>query len=68
MFGSLQSFLGVLFAVVLLGDHVTALQLAGGAVVIGSGVLSRSGAGRRGRRLRRRPPDRPRRYAPAAGA
>ncbi len=42
MFGYLQSFLGVLFAVALLGERVTALQLAGGLVVIGSVVMSRS--------------------------
>ncbi len=41
MFGYLQSFLGVLFAVALLGERVTVLQLAGGLVVIGSVVLSR---------------------------
>jgi drug/metabolite transporter (DMT)-like permease len=51
MFGYLQSFLGVLFAVVLLGERVAALQLAGGLVVIGSVVLSRSRAvARRGGR------------------
>jgi drug/metabolite transporter (DMT)-like permease len=43
MFGYLQSFLGVLFAVALLGERVTALQLAGGLVVIGSVITSRSG-------------------------
>ena len=42
MFGYLQSFLGVLFAVALLGERVTALQLAGGLVVIGSVIMSRS--------------------------
>ncbi len=41
MFGYLQSFLGVLFAVALLGERVTALQLAGGLIVIASVVLSR---------------------------
>lgn len=37
----LQSFLGVLFAVVLLSEHVTVLQLIGGLIVIGSVALSR---------------------------
>ncbi|MGH2511479.1 MAG: DMT family transporter [Candidatus Limnocylindrales bacterium] len=46
VFGYLQSFLGVLFAVVLLGERVAALQIAGGLVVIGSVVLSRSHPGR----------------------
>jgi drug/metabolite transporter (DMT)-like permease len=44
MFGYLQSFLGVLFAIALLGEHVTPLQLVGGLVVIGSVALSRNGA------------------------
>ncbi len=53
MFGYLQSFLGVLFAVALLAERVTALQLAGGLVVIGGVLLSRShGAPRRLRRGR----------------
>lgn len=38
----LQSFLGVLFAVVLLGERVGVIQLVGGAIVVGSVVLSRS--------------------------
>jgi len=42
MFGYLQSFLGVAFAIVLLGEQVTPIQLAGGLVVIGSVVMSRS--------------------------
>jgi drug/metabolite transporter (DMT)-like permease len=42
MFGYLQSFLGVLFAVALLGERVTLWQVAGGFVVIGSVVMSRS--------------------------
>ncbi len=37
----LQSFLGVLFAVVLLSEHVSVLQLVGGLIVIGSVALSR---------------------------
>jgi drug/metabolite transporter (DMT)-like permease len=49
MFGYLQSFLGALFAVVLLGERITALQLGGGAIVIGSIVLSRSRFGSSGR-------------------
>ncbi len=42
MFGYLQSFLGVLFAIALLGEQVKPLQLAGGVVVVGSVVMSRS--------------------------
>jgi len=42
MFGYLPVFLGVVFAVVLLGERVTLLQLAGGLVVIGSVALNRS--------------------------
>lgn len=45
VFGYLQSFLGVLFAVVLLGERVAPIQIAGGIVVIGSVILSRSHAG-----------------------
>jgi len=45
MFGYLQSFLGVAFAIALLGEQVTALQLVGGLVVIGSVVMSRSRPG-----------------------
>jgi drug/metabolite transporter (DMT)-like permease len=41
IFGYLQAFLGALFAVVLLNERVTGLQVAGGVVVIGSVVLSR---------------------------
>ena len=41
MFGYLQSFLGVLLAVLLLGESVVPLQLVGGLVVIGSVILSR---------------------------
>jgi drug/metabolite transporter (DMT)-like permease len=44
VFGYLQSFLGVLFAVALLGERVAPIQIAGGLVVIGSVVLSRSHA------------------------
>ena len=46
VFGYLQSFLGVLFAVALLGERVAPIQIAGGIVVIGSVILSRSHAGR----------------------
>lgn len=46
----LQAFLGVLFAVLLLGEAVTLVQLVGGAIVVGSVVLSRSS--RRPPRLR----------------
>ena len=42
VFGYLQSFLGVVFAIALLGEQVTLLQLAGGRVVIGRVLLSRS--------------------------
>lgn len=42
LFGYLQSFLGALFAVALLGELIAPLQLVGGLVVIGSVVMSRS--------------------------
>jgi drug/metabolite transporter (DMT)-like permease len=45
VFGYLQSFLGVLFAVALLGERVEPIQIAGGLVVIASVVLSRAHAG-----------------------
>lgn len=45
LFTYLEPFLGVLFAVVLLGDSVTALQLVGGVVVLGSVVIGRGRAG-----------------------
>jgi drug/metabolite transporter (DMT)-like permease len=45
IFGYLQSFLGVLLAVIILGESVLPLQLVGGVVVIGSVVLSRRRAG-----------------------
>ena len=48
VFGYLQSFLGVLFAVALLGERVAPIQIGGGIVVIGSVILSRSHAGRVG--------------------
>lgn len=38
----LQSFLGVLFAVLLLGERVGVIQLLGGAIVVTSVILSRS--------------------------
>ena len=38
----LQSFLGVLFAVQLLGEGVGVVQLVGGAIVVASVILSRS--------------------------
>lgn len=41
VFGYLQSFLGVLFAVVLLGERVVPVQILGGLVVVGSVILSR---------------------------
>jgi drug/metabolite transporter (DMT)-like permease len=40
-----QAFLGVLFAVVLLGEEVTPVQLAGGAIVVGGVILARSARG-----------------------
>jgi drug/metabolite transporter (DMT)-like permease len=43
----LQSFLAVLFAVILLGEHVTLLQVLGGVVVVGSIIFGRSTIGRR---------------------
>jgi len=45
----LQSFLAVLFAVILLGEHITALQILGGLVVVGSIIFGRSKVGRRPR-------------------
>lgn len=41
MFAYLQSFLGVAFAVVLLGEDFTMLQFAGGTIVVASIALSR---------------------------
>jgi drug/metabolite transporter (DMT)-like permease len=43
----LQSFLAVLFAVILLGEQITALQVLGGLVVVGSIIFGRSKLGRR---------------------
>jgi drug/metabolite transporter (DMT)-like permease len=42
----LQSFLAVLFAVILLGEQITALQVLGGLVVVGSIIFGRSKVGR----------------------
>jgi drug/metabolite transporter (DMT)-like permease len=42
----LQSFLAVLFAVILLGEHVSLVQVLGGIVVVGSIVFGRSSVGR----------------------
>jgi EamA-like transporter family len=42
VFAYLQSFLGVLFAVGLLGERAVPIQIAGGLVVIASVILSRS--------------------------
>jgi drug/metabolite transporter (DMT)-like permease len=47
VYGYLQSFLAVLFAVILLGEHITILQILGGLVVVGSIIFSRSTIGRR---------------------
>lgn len=47
-----QAFLGVLFAVLLLGEDVTPVQLIGGAIVVASVVLSRSSRGLTGNRAR----------------
>lgn len=41
----LQAFLGVLFAILLLGEGVTVVQLVGGMIVVGSVILSRSSRG-----------------------
>ena len=41
VFGYLQSFLGVLLAVLLLGETVLPVQIVGGLVIIGSVVMSR---------------------------
>jgi len=38
----LQAFLGVLFAILLLGEGVGIVQLIGGAIVVASVILSRS--------------------------
>ncbi|MGO9204639.1 MAG: DMT family transporter [Candidatus Limnocylindrales bacterium] len=43
----LQSFLAVLFAVILLGEHITLVQVLGGIVVVGGIVFGRSSIGRR---------------------
>lgn len=43
----LQSFLAVLFAVILLGEHITLVQVLGGVVVIGGIIFGRSAIGRR---------------------
>jgi drug/metabolite transporter (DMT)-like permease len=43
----LQSFLAVLFAVILLGEHITLVQVLGGVVVVGSIIFGRSTVGRR---------------------
>jgi drug/metabolite transporter (DMT)-like permease len=45
----LQSFLAVLFAVILLGEHITILQVLGGVVVVGSIIFGRSKLGQRRR-------------------
>ena len=37
-----QAFLGVLFAVLLLGEQVTPIQLFGGAIVVASVIISRT--------------------------
>ena len=42
-----QSFLAVLFAVILLGEQITLVQLLGGIVVVGSIIISRFTPGRR---------------------
>jgi drug/metabolite transporter (DMT)-like permease len=43
MYGYLQSFLAVLFAVVLLGEHVVPLELVGGVVIIVGIAVARQG-------------------------
>lgn len=45
LFTYLEPFLGVWFAVILLGDRVSVLQLVGGAVVLGSVAVGRGRAG-----------------------
>ena len=45
----LQSFLAVLFAVILLGERITLLQGLGGVIVVGSIILGRSRLGRQPR-------------------
>jgi drug/metabolite transporter (DMT)-like permease len=52
----LQAFLAVLFAVALLGEQVTAIQLLGGAVVVASVALSRSQGGHKPNRPEQLPP------------
>jgi drug/metabolite transporter (DMT)-like permease len=42
----LQSFLAVLFAVILLGEHISPVQVLGGVVVVGGIVFGRSSIGR----------------------
>ena len=43
----LQSFLAVLFAVILLGEHITPVQVLGGIIVVGGIIFGRSSIGRR---------------------
>jgi len=45
LFTYLEPFLGVLFAVILLGDSVTVVQLVGGVVVVGSVAVGRGRGG-----------------------
>jgi drug/metabolite transporter (DMT)-like permease len=41
LFGNLQPFFAVLFAVLLLGEHLTALELAGGAAIAAGIAIER---------------------------
>src|SRR2546421_38851 len=47
LFMSLQPFLGALFAALLLGEQIGALQIAGGAVIVGGVALGRTASARR---------------------
>ena len=49
LFMYLQPFLGALFAALLLGEEIGALQIAGGAVIVGGVALGRTASARRSR-------------------
>jgi drug/metabolite transporter (DMT)-like permease len=42
LFSNMQPFFGVLFALVLLGEHLTALEVIGGAAILGAVLVERS--------------------------
>jgi drug/metabolite transporter (DMT)-like permease len=49
LFMYLQPFLGALFAALLLGEEIGALQIAGGAIIVGGVALGRTASARRSR-------------------